>query len=422
MRLLPISLVRERRDFRLLFFATLGSSLGTWLAFIALVVDVYDRTGSATWVGALLLAEFVPIVVLGVFAAPFVDRLPRRSILIASDLARAAIFLVLPLAGSASQIIVLALLAGVATSFFRPAAYAGLPNLVSEAELPRANGLIQSAENLTIALGPLAGGVLVAVGGSDPAYLVNGASFALSALLILRIRGTLETERGPSLGHWRDLREGLSLVRRSKSLLAVLIVWSGIVTAANAGVNVAEVVLAKEVFAAGDFGFGLLAASAGLGLVIGSLTSGAVIERLGIRRPYQASLLLMALGIGAAALAPGVWVAAIFVAFSGIGNGIAVVCNATLIQAGAPDRLRGRAFMLLMSFGAAVLGLAMFLSGFATDLWGARVTWGIAAGLYLCAAVASLALLRGVDEPARGEQDLDPHGGVFTGVHPSDVG
>lgn len=413
MRFVPLSLVRERRDFRLLFLATLGSSLGTWLAFIALVVDVYDRTASATWVGALLLAEFVPIVLLGVFAGPFVDRLPRRSILIASDLARAAIFLVLPFAGSASQIVVLALLAGVATSFFRPAAYAGLPNLVPDGELPRANGLIQSAENLTIALGPLSGGILVAVGGSDPAYVVNGASFLLSALLIVRIRGTLETEREPSEGHWRELREGLSLVRRSRALLAVMIVWSGIATAGNAGVNVAEVVLAKEVFSAGDFGFGLLAASAGLGLVIGSLGSGQVIERLGIRRPYQASLLLMGLGIGAAALAPGVWVAAVFVACSGIGNGLAVVCNATLVQGGAPDRLRGRAFMLLMSSGAAVFGLAMFLSGFATDRWGARITWGMAAGLYLCAALMSVALLRGVAEPSRE--------GGSVGVQPSDV-
>ncbi len=413
MRFLPISLIRERRDFRLLFFATLGSSLGTWLAFIALVVDVYDRTESAKWVGALLLAEFVPIVLLGVFAGPLVDRLPRRSILIASDLARAAIFLALPFAGSASQIVLLALLAGVATSFFRPAAYAGLPNLVPAGELPRANGLIQSAENLTIALGPLSGGILVAAGGSDPAYLVNAASFVLSALLVLRIRGTLETEREPSQGHWRELREGVQLVRRSRMLFVVLIVWSGIVTAANAGVNVAEVVLAKEVFSAGDFGFGLLAAAAGLGLVIGSLASGAVIERLGIRRPYQASLLLMALGIGAAAISPGVWVAAAFVAVSGVGNGVAVVCNATLVQSGAPDRLRGRAFMLLMSFGAAVFGLAMFLSGFATDLWGARTTWGISAGLYLCAVIASVALLRGVDEPV--------HEAAPAGVQPTDV-
>ena len=413
MRFLPISLVRERRDFRLLLLATLGSSLGTWLAFVALVVDVYDRTESATWVGGLLLAEFVPIVLLGIFAGPFVDRLPRRTILIASDLARAAVFLVLPFAGSASQIVFLALLAGVATSFFRPAAYAGLPNLVTEADLPRANGLIQSAENLTIALGPLSGGILVAVGGSDPAYFVNAVSFIFSGLLILRIRGTLETEREPSKGHWRELREGLSLVRRSKALLAVLIVWSGIATAANAGVNVAEVVLAKKVFDSGDFGFGLLAASAGLGLVIGSLASGQVIECVGIRRPYQASLLLMALGIGAAALAPGVWVAAVFVTFSGVGNGLAVVCNATLVQNGAPDRLRGRAFMLMMSCGAAVFGLAMFLSGFATDLWGARVTWGIAAGLYLCAALASVVLLRGVAEPARE--------GATVGVQPTDV-
>lgn len=410
MGLLQLSLVRERPDFRLLFFATLGSSIGTWLAFIALVVDVFDRTGSATWVGALLFAEFVPIVLLGIFAGPLVDRLSRRKILIASDVARAAIFLVLPFAQNASQIVLLALLAGVATSFFRPAAYAGLPNLVPATELPRANGLIQTAENLTIALGPLGGGILVAVGGSDPAYLANAVSFIVSALLILRIRGTLESAREPGNGHWRDLREGFALVRGSAALLAVLIVWSGITTAANAGVNVAEVVLAKEVFGAGDFGFGLLAAAAGLGLVIGSFVSGAAIERFGIRRPYQAALALMAFGIGMAALSPDIWIAAAFVVFSGFGNGIGVVCNATLVQSGAPDRLRGRAFMLLMSSGAAVLGVAMFVSGVVTNVLGARAAWGLSAGLYLCATLASVVLLRGVPEPERPAPEIDVHG------------
>jgi MFS family permease len=116
-----LGLVRDAPGFRLLFLATLASSLGTWLALVALVVDVYDRTGDATWVSALLVVEFLPIVVVGLVAGPLVDRLPRRSILVGADLARLAVFCVLPFATGSLQIVLLALAAGVATSFFRPA-------------------------------------------------------------------------------------------------------------------------------------------------------------------------------------------------------------------------------------------------------------------------------------------------------------
>ena len=80
-RLAVPTLLGARRDFRLLFLASLGSSIGTWLAFVALVVDVYDRTGSAAWVSALLVAEFAPLVVIGLLAGPLLDRLPRRRVL-----------------------------------------------------------------------------------------------------------------------------------------------------------------------------------------------------------------------------------------------------------------------------------------------------------------------------------------------------
>ena len=82
-------LLRRNRGFRLLFVATLGSLLGTWLATIALTVDVYDRTHSGTWVSALLIAVFLPTVVVGVAVGPLLDRLSRRRLMIASDLLRA---------------------------------------------------------------------------------------------------------------------------------------------------------------------------------------------------------------------------------------------------------------------------------------------------------------------------------------------
>jgi MFS family permease len=392
-----LGLVREASDFRLLFFATLASSIGTWLAFIALVVDVFDRTEDANWVSALLIAEFLPLIVVGIFAGRLIDRTSRRWILVSADLFRVGVFCVLPFATSALQIVLLAFAAGISTSLFRPAVYAGLPNLVADRDLPHANGLLQTADNLTWALGSLAGGAVVAATNPDTAYWVNAATFLVSAVLISRIRTSLEEERAPSMGQWRDLIDGLALATRERALLTVLVAWS-IVMLANAGVNVAEVVMAKDVFDAGDLGYGILVAGTGTGLVIGSLFSGSWIEERGMALPYTLSIGLMAVGIGAAAIAPNVALAAIAVILAGIGNGTAVVCNAVLVQRGAPDRMRGRAFTVVMSVGYAVLGAGMIVAGFLTDALGARAVWGIAAGLLAVAAVVALVLVRGVKE------------------------
>ena len=394
-----LGLLERAAGYRLLFLATLASSIGTWLALVALVIDVVDRTDDARWVSALLLADFLPIVVFGFVAAPLVDRFSRRGILIVSDLVRAAVFLVLPFAGSALAIVLLVLVTGVATSLFRPAVYAGLPNLVPDEDLPRANGLLQTADNLTWAIGGLAGGALVAASGPDAAYLFNAVTFVVSALLVLRIRENLQEERAPSEGHLRDIAAGLALAVRSRPLFTVLVAWS-IVMLSNAAVNVAEVFLARDVFGAGDFGYGYLVAAAALGLVVGSLLGGGLIDRWGMRIPYALAIAVMGFGLAAAAASPNVWVAGAFVALGGCGNGAAVVCNAVLVQRGAPDRLRGRAFTVVMSTGYAVLGLGMVAAGPFTNEFGARAAWWVAAGLCAVGAALGFVLLRGVDERA----------------------
>jgi MFS family permease len=405
--------LREAGGFRLLFFATLASSIGTWLAFIALVIDVFDRTGNASWVSALLVVEFLPSVLIGFLAGWLLDRVSRRWILVLADAARAGVFFVLPFTTTALQIVLLAFVAGIATSLFRPAVYAGLPNLVSEQDLPQANGLLQTADNFTWAVGALVGGALVAATSPDVAYVVNAISFLVSALLIVRIRENMEeVERAPSRGRWRDLAEGFAFALRSKSLLTVIVAWS-IAIFATAGVNVAEIVLAKDVFSAGDFGYGLLVACGAIGLMLGSLFGGTWIEQRGMAIPYGVSIGLMALGFGAAAAAPNVWVAAIVVVAAGAGNGVAVVTNAVLVQRGAPDRLRGRAFAVVMSLGYAFLGVGMIVSGPVTNEAGARAVWAAAAGLLGIAAVVGFVLARRVDAESgrfelRGAHQAEP--------------
>ena len=391
-----VDLLHRVRGLRLLFFAGFASGLGTWLAFVALTVDVWDRTHSGNWVAALLIADFLPAIVLGLTVGPLVDRFSRRRVMIAADLLRFAVFCALPFATSPEQIVALAAVAGCATGFFRPAVYAGLPNLVEDDELPSAQGLIQATDAMTTVLGPLVGGVLVAATSPDWAYGINAVTFLVSAALILRIPARLlQVAQAATEGHWRDVAAGLKLIGSSRALLTVLIAWN-VGMLGNAGVNVAEVVLAKVSFDAGDFGYGLMLASAGFGLAFGSLSVGSWIEHRELGVVYGSGFALMALGIGAAAVSPSVWIAAVCVIVSGIGNGIAVVCNALLVQRGAPDRLRGRVFTVLMSSNYAVLGLGMIAAGALTNEFGARWVWGVSAGLSALAGIVGYSMARGI--------------------------
>ena len=398
-----VALLRNPPSFGLLALATLASGLGTWLAFVALTVDVYDRTHSATWVSALFIADFLPAIVIGLAAGTIVDRMQRRRLMIISDLIRVVVFLALPFAGSAGVIVALAAVAGFATGFFRPAVYAGLPNLVPDEELANANSVLQTIENAAWAVGPLLGGVLVAAMGPDAAYVINALTFLVSAALLTRIPGRLlQAAAAAGHGYWRDLAEGFALIRRSRALLTILAAWN-VVMLATAGANVSEVVLAKEAFDAGDFGYGLLVGATGVGLAAGSLLAGSVLESRALSAVYGTAIGVIALGMGVAAVSPNVWIAAVCVAFVGAGNGAAVVCNALLVQRGAPDELRGRAFTVLMSSNYVVLGLGMLAAGPITDAIGPREVWALAAVLSGLAALIGLAMARGVStrrEPA----------------------
>jgi MFS family permease len=399
-----LGLLKRERGFLRLFLATLGSGAGTWLALVALEVDVYERTHSSGWIAALLIADLLPAFAIGLFAGPLVDRLSRRGLMIGADLVRFAAFAALPFTTNATQIVALATVVGIATGFFRPAVYAGLPNLVQDRDLPGANSLLQAVDNLTWALGSVAGGALAAAVGVDAAYWVNAGSFLVSAALLTGIPRTLfQVGVAASRGHWADLKDGFALTVRSRALLTVLLAWN-VATFSSAAVNVAEPRLALRTFSAGRFGLGLMMGCAGLGLAIGAFLAGAWIERRGLSRVYGASLALIALGVGAAAAAPNVWVAAACVVVSGCGNGAAVVCNALLVQRGAPDELRGRAFAVLMSSNMALLTLGMIVAGRVTDIVGPRWVWGAAGVVAGLAAIVGYGLARRVTLP---EQALE---------------
>jgi MFS family permease len=395
--------------FRNLFLATLGSSVGTLMAAVALTLDVQERTKhsphTGLWVGAVLVVEFLPTVVVGLFLGPLLDRLPRRTLMIAADAIRVGVFVALPFAPSAAAVVALALVAGLATGFFRPAVYAGVPNLVDEELLPKANGLLQTVENLSWMAGP----VLGAVAGPTISYGINAASFLVSIALVVGIPARLlQSERALTRGYWRDLADGFVETLRSRSMVAVVVAW-GIASLGLGAANVSQIFLAKSTFSSGRFGYGFLYGAIGAGLVLGAFFSAQLLERLGVALSYGAGLTVMALGLVAAAVSPNVWVAAACCVVLGIGNGTSVACNALLVQRGTFDVMRGRALTFVMSATYLAVAIGEFTGGsfvhkgVAPDV--PRWEWGIAAASLAVAAVAGWAIARklGGETAAAGE-------------------
>ena len=264
--------VPEHRGYRNLLLARLISALGTWTAFFAVRIAIYNQTGSAWWVSILLFCELVPSVILGIAIGPLIDRWPRQRMMILSDLGGAATFAVLPFVHSPAGDL-RALGGGGLLGRVLPAGV-----LLGDPE-SRAQGLPRRRERaragrreLATLIGPVLAGVGVALLGSSTVYALNAVSFLVSAMLLLRIGNRLQSSVPARIGrtHWREVRAGLSLVRNDRYLSSIALIWSW-ATLAYAGINVAEIVLTTDAYGAGNPGFGVFVAFSAAGILLGNV-------------------------------------------------------------------------------------------------------------------------------------------------------
>jgi MFS family permease len=343
--------------------------------------------------------------VVGLALGPLVDRLSRKRLIVNADLIRLAVFVALVFVHTPVAIIVLAAIAGIANSFFRPAVLAGVPNLVPQDELAHGTSVLQATDWAAAAIGPVLGGVIVGAWGADVVYWINAATFVFSAVLLLRIPARLlQSEQAITRGHWRDLADGMSAFRRSPALQTALLAFSFAMFAAGLN-NVAEIFLAEDALHRGAFGYGLLWTATGIGLVIGSLVSGTLLEKRDMRVVYPLVFLPWAAGLLGAGVAPNLWFAGAAMVLAGLGNGLAFPLTVVIVQHNSTDLLRGRIFTVIISAHNAVLGVAMVTAGALTEVAGPRWTYGVASALLVLASATAFVLFRvrqpsGAAEPA----------------------
>lgn len=330
-------------SFRRFFAARTISQWGDTFNSVALVILVYRLTGSGLKVGTTVVFEIVPVLVFGFIAGAVVDRLPRGRVMVAADIGRALIAIGLAVSHTNLAVIYFAAFGLSALSvFFNPAAASVLPTLVGEQNVVGANSAVWSAAVISqIALAPVAG-ALIASAGAGPAFGINAASFAISALLLIG----LPIGRRPanvSAGRMRDIAEGLQAIRRSRFLRTLAAVQA--LAALSAGATSALlVVLAERHLHIGAGRFGLLLGAIGIGAGFGPI----VLQRFvrNVRRPgwlFGPYLLRSAADFTLAA-SKSFPVALGSLALYGVGTSTGNVTYNSVLQTTVPDRLRGRIF------------------------------------------------------------------------------
>jgi MFS family permease len=379
---------------RLLALGRLVSITGGSAAYIALVAAIYGETNSALWVSAALFAGVVGSVVSAPFAGWLGDRFDRRRVLIAADLAAAAVSSAMALTGNPKALVPLLGLLAIAQSPFEAASAAALPNLVSPADVPRANALVAATGSAGFLVGPLLGGVVLGAGASPATlFAVDAATFVVSAALVVSIRRPFG--RGSTTAH-PGVLAGFRVILHRRALR--LLVGAGMASLVGIGiVDVASYPLSLELGGATE-GYGAMTALLGGGGVVGAALAGRVLAA-GPSRVLVGGFAAGAGGLALAGVAPVLAVALVGMAVAGAGRGIGDVAATTLLQAHAEDTVRSRVFAAQEGAAHVAFTVSALVGGLIVEIASARGAFAAAAACGLAAVAIAMRIGSAPESP-----------------------
>ncbi|MEV0200461.1 MFS transporter [Nonomuraea sp. NPDC050691] len=391
-RLMPdVGPLRDSRDYRLLTASGIVTMFGTFITVVAVPYQMKELTGSPVAVGLVSLAEFVPMVVCGLWGGAIADALDRRKVILLGELGLALTSAMLTVNALLPdpQVWVLYVVGALSTgigSLQRPSAESLTPQVVRHDQLGAAAVLQSLRWNVGAIVAPALGGLLVTSFGPATAYAADTVSFVLSLLLLWRIaaRPPAEDAAPASL---RSMVEGVRYAVGRRDLMGTYLV------------DIAAMVFAMSTalfpFLADQLGasraLGLLYSAGAVGGLVASLTGGwtSRVHRQGLGVILAAAVWGAAVAL--ASVAPSVWLVFACLALAGAADMISGIFRMTIWNQTIPDELRGRlAGIELLSYASGpMLGNAR--AGLMAGWGGARFSLG-AGGLMCVAAVAGLAV------------------------------
>lgn len=381
------------RNYRLFLSGQLVSVVGTWMHTVALGWLVLQITGSGVALGTTVALQFLPLLVLGAWSGSVADRLDKRKIMIATQVASGVLAILLWSVVATGNVVlwmiyVEAFLQGCVSMLDMPARQSFVTEMVGAADVPNAVGLNSAVFNGGRLLGPALAGLIIAGVGLAPCFLLNGISYfaVVAALVAMR---PAELHRGaPVIDEARRVRAGLRYVRETPELLTVLLMLAVIGTF---GFNFTVVVplVARFAFHAGPELYGGLFSAMAVGSLAGALVTAA---RRGPTRPF---LMGSALAFGGASIlssmAPTAGWEAVALVVVGVTTMLFLATANSTLQLASRSAMRGRVMAL---YGLVILGstpIGAPLMGWISEQWGARAALAVGGGMTLLAALVALA-------------------------------
>ena len=391
--------LRESKDFRRLWFGQSVSQLGQQMSTIAIAYQVYLLTRSSFAVGLVGLCGLLPLVFGGLYGGALVDAFDRRLVALWSGVGLwlCSGVLVVQALADVNSVALLYVVVGAQAALFavnNPARSAMIPRLLPAPLLPAANALGMASFNLGFTLGPLLGGVVIAWYGVEAAYALDALTFTAAVYAVLRLPSIPPENAAGRAPGLRSVVEGLRFLRNAPNLRMTFVIdLCAMVLAQPRALFPA---LAITVFAGSATTLGLLQAAPAIGSLVAFAVSGWIsrIHRHGLAiaiavLAYGASVALA--GVGVIGWPGALWLAVAFLAGSGAADMVSAAYRTTMLQAAAPDALRGR---LQGVFTVVVAGgprLGDFLIGTLAELTSeelAMVIGGIACVVGVLVAVA----------------------------------
>jgi predicted MFS family arabinose efflux permease len=374
-------------DYRRFFLAQLVALVSGWMHTVAQSWLVLQLTDSPLRLGLIGTLQFAPILLFSIVTGAIADRLPKRRLLVATNLTLATLALVLAGLVAFGQVrywhvAVVAVLAGLAQTVDGPARQSLMAELVGKADLVNAVALNSAAFNAARIVGPAVGGLLIARFGVVPAFVVNAAGILVVAAALARLPAPAasSSRRGTTMA--QEIAEGVRYAARTPVIRLILgMLFCVSITVFNFTVYVP--LLARNVLGLGAQGFGFLMAALGVGAVSGALV-------IGFRRagppPFSTMMGAAALaltGLLSLSAARHLWVAAALLFATGFFGLVLVASCNTRLQLAAPDELRGRMMSLYTLVWGGVFPIGAFAVGAISEAWGVSTAFFVqgAAGL-----------------------------------------
>src|SRR5262245_25379967 len=353
------------RNFRYLFASTTISGLGDGISVVALVFAVLQVSDSAIALGLVIAARQVADAAIVLAAGVWADRLPRHLVLIAVAAVQGVVQAItgtLIITGSATiaMLVGLQTIYGLAEGFYLPASTGLIPATISSGRLQEANALLGLSRNATRIVGPVIGGAIVAAGSPGTALLLDAASFAAAALLLVPLSLPPRAETPEAKSFFADMRQGWDEFRR-QTWIWTTIVFFGIGNFAFASYFVLGPIVAKR-----DLGGAPAWAALTAAFSIGALVGGVLAIRIRPKKPLAAScmaawvFLLQPLGMG---LGLPLWTLIVFSVAAGCGLAVHIALWFTVFQQNVPEESLSRVSsydsfgsFVLLPLGAALAG------------------------------------------------------------------